>query len=324
MAEEITLPLHRKLSGYVARHAHHRIFALAALALLGWTGSWHWIPGLFSHFFFQYAALCALLVPFVFHGRRGGWRWAALAVTLLLWGMLLPFLWPAGAADPASRGRLTLLQFNAAQNTGPLARWLASEQAAADVVLVLEADPSFAAAIAALEGEYPHHVERLMDGPFGIALLSRYPLAGARILDVIGAEFPAIEAHVILPAGPVRLVGIHPPPPLGEALAALHDRFMEKLPEYLDAKTPTVVFGDFNATPWSPRLRAFMRVTALEDAQRGQGMIATWPAFAARWSSAFGLPIDMMLTSGALFVEERRAGPFLQSDHLPVLTRIAY
>ncbi|MDR2030881.1 MAG: endonuclease/exonuclease/phosphatase family protein [Azoarcus sp.] len=324
MTKNNNLPLQRKLSRYVARHAHDRIFALAALALLGWTGSWHWIPELFSHFFFQYAALCALLVPFVLYSRAGFWRWAALAVTILIWGMLLPFWRPAGVADPKPRSRLTLLQFNAAQNTAPLAHWLVSQRTAADVVLVLEADPSFAATHAALAGEYPHHIESLMDGPFGIALLSRHPLVDARILEVIGPEFPAIEASVVLPGGALRLVGIHPPPPIGKTLAALRNRFMEKLPAYLDAGTPTVVFGDFNATSWSPHLRAFMRATGLEDAQRGQGIVTTWPAFAARHSSMFGLPIDMTLVSPALFVEECRAGPFLKSDHLPVLTRIAY
>lgn len=324
MSASNDLPLRQKLSWYATRRAHHLFCALAALALLGFTGSWHWIPELFSHFHFQYTILLTLLAPLVFLGRVWHWRWVALVLTLLAWALLLPSWWTSGLGNPAPQSRITLLQFNAAQNTEPLAHWLIQHHAEADVVLVLEADPTFAAAITAFEDEYPYHVERLMPGPFGIALLSRHPLTEARILDVIGPEYPALEAYVILPAGPLHLVGIHPPPPIDAMTAGLWKRFLEKLPDFLESETPTVVFGDFNATPWSPHLRAFMHATGLDDAQRGQGMLSTWPAATARYLDILGLPIDMTLVSPALLVEDRRAGPFLESDHLPVLTRLAY
>ncbi|MDR3351722.1 MAG: endonuclease/exonuclease/phosphatase family protein [Zoogloeaceae bacterium] len=324
MSQTDDLPLHQKLYWYVTRYAHLWLCVVGALALLGWTGSWHWAPELFSHFLPQYATLATLLLPLVFLGRAGRWRWAALAIPFLAWGALLPFWWPAGAADPPPQSRLTLLQFNAAQKTEPLTHWLIAHHTEVDVALVLEAAPSFAAAIAALETEYPHHVERLLDGPFGIALLSRHPLVEARVLEALGPEFPIIEAYVVLPSGPLRLIGIHPPPPIDDTTAALHRKFMEKLAKYLQPGIPTVVFGDLNATPWSPQARAFSRATGLHDAGGGRGVIATWPAVTARYLDLLGVPIDRTLRSSDVFIEERRTGPFLDSDHLPVVTRIAY
>jgi endonuclease/exonuclease/phosphatase (EEP) superfamily protein YafD len=324
MMVDISRGLIQTLCRYVMRFAHQRLCVVAALAFLGWTGDWHWFPELFSHFLPQYATFAAFLCLLVFLGRSDRWRWAALGLTLPIWAALLPFWQSTDAADPPPQSRLVLLQFNAAQESEPLARWLVAHPAAADIVLALEVDPGFADVITALETAYPYHIERLLPGPFGIALLSRYPLVEARALDFIGAEFPLVEAHVALPSGPLRLIGIHPPPPVGEMMATLHRQFMEKLAGYLDYGMPTVVFGDFNATPWSPQARAFARATGLRDAGGGQGAIATWPAVVARYLDIFGLPIDRTLTSPGVFIENRRAGPFLGSDHLPVLTQIAY
>jgi endonuclease/exonuclease/phosphatase (EEP) superfamily protein YafD len=44
----------------------------------------------------------------------------------------------------------------------------------------------------------------------------------------------------------------------------------------------------------------------------------------ARYAGFAGIPIDLALVSANVRVVERCAGPDLGSDHLPVLTRIAY
>jgi endonuclease/exonuclease/phosphatase (EEP) superfamily protein YafD len=313
--------------GYASRHAHLRVCFIAAAALIGWTGSWHWIPELFSHAFLQYALALLVLAPLVCYGRAGHWARLSIVLTALVWLPLLPSWLPDGAADAEKsppKTRLTLLQFNTQHKTEPLAEWLASHAKDVDAVLLLEVDASFESVIKAFSGDFPYHIERFSDAPFGIALISRHPFAEARILDAIDPIFPAIDAALVTPSGPLRIVGIHPPPPIGKEEAMLRDAFMEKLAEHLESDLPTVVFGDFNSTPWSPKLRAFLSQTGLKDAQRGHGMLSTWPALLTRYADFFGVPIDLTLLSPSLTVESREAGPYLDSDHLPVITRIRY
>lgn len=319
------------------RYAEHRapywLCLVAGAALLGWTGDWHWIPELFSHAFFQYALLSAALTLLLFFRRPGYWRWIALAVTLAIWTPILPSWIPAAGMQGEPRGRLTLLQFNVfcnalPYNAAPVTEWIGQHTREIDVILLLEADTAFSPSIQTLAREFPYHIERLSDdSPWGIALLSRYPFSEVRAVDLLDLEdLIMLDARIITPSGPVRVVGIHPPNPISAGSANLRDEFMEKLADYLnrDAGIPTVVFGDLNSTIWSPKLREFLSKTSLRDAQRGHGMLSTWHAFLAHYADFLGVPIDMTLVSLGLTVEDRRAGPALGSDHLPVLTRVAY
>ncbi|GHT93619.1 hypothetical protein AGMMS49545_13330 [Betaproteobacteria bacterium] len=325
-----------KLRSSLACHARDGVIFVAAVALLGWTGSWHWVPELFAHFFLQYALLLVILTPLLFwagwgsRDNRRHWQWLALIATLLAGFAVSPCWLPADSVRKAnSHGSLNLLQFNAAQNTDALVQWLIKHRQEVDVVLVLEASTGFAGGIEALAEEFPYHIEKLQDDPFGIALMSRYPLSEAAVLDMSDdVDFPALEADVITPAGPLRLIGIHPPPPLGGELAKLRDAFMQKLALRLVAQLkegePTLVFGDFNSTIWSPRLRDFIAKTRLRDAGQGQGAPGSYPAASARISGWLGIPIDLMLVSEHITVQERHAGESLDSDHLPIVTRITY
>jgi endonuclease/exonuclease/phosphatase (EEP) superfamily protein YafD len=309
----------------LARRARHGLCLTAGAALLGWTGSWHWVPELFSHFFIQYALLSLILTLLLFGDRAGHWRWAALAVCALLGYLMLLFWLPVDDAlqTKALTTRIRILQFNAARNTEPLMHWLTQHRQEVDVVLVQETGPDFAAGMVALEEEFPYRLAQL-ESAFGIALLSRYPLHEAKTLELIDLDFPALDAYIIAPSGPLRLVGVHPPPPVSEELARWRNRYMKKLVPLIENTQPVLVLGDFNSTVWSPNLREFMEKTQLRDAQQGFGPLASWPAVTARYTGILGIPIDLMLVSDTVRVEERRAMPPLGSDHLPVLTHIAY
>ncbi|MDR3323183.1 MAG: hypothetical protein LBS89_03165, partial [Zoogloeaceae bacterium] len=180
----------------VARYARHRFCFVAALALLGWTGSWHWFPELFAHFFFQYLLVSVVLTALLFWSRAGHWRWAALLATVLAGWTVLPFWLSAPAYEHEQATRLHVLQFNAAGQSAPLTQWLIAHRQEVDVVLVLEAAPDFEASMAALATEFPYRVAQLQEDPFGIALMSRYPLFDAQVVDLIGANFPVLQADV--------------------------------------------------------------------------------------------------------------------------------
>lgn len=294
----------------------------AVCALLGFTGSWHWLAELGAHFFVQYwsVSLLALLVLLWAGDRR--WSGAAVVVLGALSFALAPFcLQPVGVSAATPGSSLKLFQFNAAQDPERVFAWLERNPEQADVVVLLEATPDFQPGIERLRKSFPHVATRLQQGPFGIALLSKYPLAASEVFYPVGEDYPALAARISIGArfAPLNLYAVHPPPPVSRELADLRDRFMAVLVRRLVIPGNTLLVGDLNSTPWAPGLRGFIDATGLRDCQRGHGLIATWPALTARYSPLLGIPIDACLVSDQLQVVARQAGPDLGSDHLPVI-----
>ena len=77
-----------------------------------------------------------------------------------------------------------------------------------------------------------------------------------------------------------------------------------------------MVIGDLNATPWSVDFRHLEEAGGLINSQRGHGIQPTYPAFPLAWPMR--IAIDHCLHSYNLATLERRVGPALGSDHLPI------
>ena len=68
-------------------------------------------------------------------------------------------------------------------------------------------------------------------------------------------------------------------------------------------------------TPWSPYFRRLLDDGALHDASRGRGPAPTWPV----GLGPMRIPIDHCLHSDGVVVTDRRTGPGVGSDHLPLI-----
>ncbi len=259
------------------------------------------------------------------------WQWVfapALAISAGLasfadrrWALLLPLLglpWlNASALLPAASGALPAFTIASAnvhmdnQDVGALARWLGQEKP--DVVVVLEVTSIYAQGLQLLDA-YPHRHIAAQDNPFGIALLSRHPLTEVRtIQDADG--IPHIDARLTWQGLKIRVLAVHPMPPISAAFAASRDRQLATWARSAGLQ-PTLLAGDLNATPWS---RAFTGLDAL-GLRRATGLAPTWPAVAGGWS---GIPIDHVLASRHWRRIDSWRGPDLGSDHAPVLARVA-
>jgi endonuclease/exonuclease/phosphatase (EEP) superfamily protein YafD len=101
-------------------------------------------------------------------------------------------------------------------------------------------------------------------------------------------------------------------------MAALLDRIRE-------VDGPLVVMGDFNQTQWSPSYVAL--ASELEDTFRatGWGLGHTYPAHSGRWPISLPLlRIDYIFHSPDLVAARARVGRDGGSDHLPVVTELAF
>lgn len=189
-----------------------------------------------------------------------------------------------------------------------------------DVIVLEEVDKTWLDRLAPVLGRYPHaHVHPRPDN-FGIALFSRLPLKAKETLWLGGSGLPSILARVEGPDGEFRLLATHPMPPGGRYHTARRDRQLAALPEVVAADgSPLLLLGDLNTTPWGASYRALLAETGLVDSLQGRGPQASWPARLG-W---FGIPIDHCLHSEGIVVLDRRIGPDVDSDHLPVIVDFA-
>lgn len=313
------------------RHPIHiyiqsRARVLAVLSLLGlllplasplipytfgaWTETLIWLIDLGTHWQWFYLASLLLFGALAALGDR---RWA-----IILLAMPLPWL-TASPSAPQTNGTeasLTLMSANLHLDNAdarPLLRLLAQHQP--DVLVLLELSPEYAKQLNNLDA-YPHRQINADNSPFGMGLLSRYPLRDVRIVhDEDG--IPTITAELDMDGKPLRVIAFHPMPPLEPRFHTARNvalKSMARDAQHHDA--PTVIVGDFNATPWSSALTGldtlgFRRASSLEG---------TWPAALG----VMGLPLDQVLVSKTGAVESFRVIDGLGSDHRATLTQLRF
>lgn len=186
----------------------------------------------------------------------------------------------------------------------------------ADVVFCLEVDQDWLDALLKLKDKYPHHIAEPRGDNFGIVLLSQHPFLDSRV-EFFDGDLPSIVATVDVSSGnSILVIGTHPVPPKGQSYFEHRNAQLRSIADLASqSSVPTIVCGDFNATPWSPTFKSMVRVGKLKDARRGFGLKSTWPE--ARWP--LNIPIDHVLVSPAIGVANFSTGPHLGSDHRMVI-----
>lgn len=267
-----------------------------------------WGLDLAVHWQWFFLAGLALALPVLVCARR---RWFMLAA-------LLPLPWFAAMPD-AVRGAdggdaLVVAAANVhVDNEAPdrLVQWVGATKP--DVLAILEISDTFAQRLG-LDDIYPYRVVRPRGDPFGVALLSRHPVLRHVVVEEDGAT-PRIEAVLDWHGTEVTVVAFHPMPPISAADHGQRNRVLADIAaRYADR--PTIVAGDFNATPWSSAFRAPRR----KGFTVASGLQATWPA---PLRGLIGLPIDHVMLSRHWSVIDRAVGPDLGSDHLPIQASVA-
>jgi endonuclease/exonuclease/phosphatase (EEP) superfamily protein YafD len=295
-------------------------FGLAAMTFGGFAGGWHWLLDLASHF--RWYWLLAALVWFAV----APWRRSRLATGCLVAAMaanawaLLPYWLPAAAEDTADFATLRIVSLNVLADNTDTGRTLGYlGGCGADVVVLLEVDDDWAEAVAALEPLYPHRIVHPRDDRFGIAVLSRLPLARERI-EPLAAGPPVVLVELPVGKEGCLLVAAHPPAPIAADWSDRRDTQLAAIGDVAAAESrPVIVAGDLNATPWSHGFRQLVRLRGLRDSAVGCGVQATWNA--RHWAPR--IPIDHVVVSPEVKVIARRVGPDVGSDHLPVEATLA-
>jgi len=286
---------------------------LALLAPLGWPFE------LFSHFRVQYVAAALALAALL------GWRRktvpAVLALVIGGWHLLPGLETSPGAlaslpcAGPGLTVATVNVQFSNARREA-FRTWLASGPA--DVLVIQEVTEAWASELEA-QAAYPYRYVVPREDPYGLALLSRWPLESVALEDYAGDGLPSLAGIVDAGGQRIRLIGLHTHWPLTPALAAARDRALQGAAQRAHtADLPVVLLGDLNLTPDSPAFDRLLEQTGMQDVMRGRGWRPTW--LAGFWPLA--LRIDHVLVSPGLCVERAEVGPPIGSDHRPVVATL--
>ena len=292
---------------------------LGAATVLALPASIGWPFELFSHFRVQYA-MAGLVLSVLFAWRRSAVP-ALLALLIGGWHALPAFVSQSGAA--ASQGctgpGLTVATVNVRfSNERPEAfrAWL--ETRPVDVLVIQEVTKAWAAELESLPA-YPHRHVTPREDPYGLALLSRWPVESVTRVDLAGDGLPSLTAVVEAGGRRVRLLGLHTHWPVTPSLAAARDRALRKAGALACADDlPVVLLGDLNLTPDSPAFDRLLEQGGLQDTLRGRGWRPTWRA--GFWPLA--LRIDHVLVSSGLCVDQAEVGPAIGSDHRPVVASL--
>ena len=304
----------------IGRH----LLRLAAASLLLvtaaiWLARYWWAFDLLSHFRLQYVILGGVLCLMAL-----AWRsYAAAAVlgfTAAVHGWAIRDLWLGGRSGTVVGAPVRVAAANVLNSNPTPDKVLEFVRVSRpDLLLVIDAEGGrWREVMGKLAEQYEHRApEDWRDGA-PVILFSRLPIvAQAEKKPPVGSR-PYLIAEVAIDGGTIRVVGVHPtaPSPTQASDSRLRNwQFDHVAADLADAERPLIVAGDFNSSPWSPHFGDFLARTGLRNAAEGQGWIATWPS----WFWPARVPIDHVLIGGTFGVESLSRGPFIGSDHYPVI-----
>ena len=309
----------------------HRAAELAALfgvlfTLAGFLGRYHWFLDLFTHFKFQ-LALCftayAALEGLFRNTRRAIASLVFAAVNAL--PIVLLMLSPAPQADIPHPATLRILQANILTtntNSPALLDLIARENP--DVIVLQEPGIRWQHDLAPLTNAYPVFAVKPREDNFGAAIYCKPTFSSAEILLLNDSEqAPSTRARITAANGrTLTVVGTHPLAPYNGYTWRGRNAYTLQLAHILsDTEGPRVVTGDFNNTPWAFHFKAFMAISGLRNSMQGHIPQFTWPTFNHPLAR---IPLDHCFHSADVRIIDRRLGPDIGSDHLPLIIDIAF
>lgn len=225
----------------------------------------------------------------------------------------------ARLAPNAAQADLSVLWFNVLESTstppGQLAE--AIRASGADLVALAESTP-MAGLPDLLAQSYPHRIGCEAGPPCGLMILSRHPVRLIRLRDLASGPERFARLVVEVPEHPpLQVLALHMSKPWYLGLAA-PERDVAGWALNGSRDVPFVLMGDFNAAPWSRRLRDLEQRF---DLRHGPRPVPTWPS----GLGAMGVPIDHVLVRGGMaFVSVEAWGADLGSNHRGVLAHLAF
>lgn len=297
------------------------VLALAALGFVLLTTAillsreW-WAFDLLTHFRRQYVLALFVLIPAALLARAWG-SGAIFASLMLFHGWVLFF--PQGASVSAIEGgrqlRITIMNVHYANgNRTAVLDYVRSVNP--DILIVEEAwADNWADTRREIASLFPAQAPQGLQSKSIPFVFSRHPITAFTTLWPLNEPFGLLRAEIDVGVNRLTVLALHPPYPMTRRFFDLRNAHFAAVAEAAgQLGTPLVAAGDFNVTPWSPHYLEMLRGGGLRNAAGNAAALSTWPT----WFWPAGIPIDHLLTKGAVSVSGVARGPDIGSDHYPL------
>lgn len=274
---------------------------------------WLWLIELLSHWQWLFILGLAFTIPLLIVWSRK-WFWLLGALLGLLPLVTAPKQMPL-AKTSSTTAKLKIINTNVHfknENIGPLLSYVKKENP--DLLFLIENNPRFTKRLEAKLG-YPYKVLYPREGFFGLGLFSKFPIWGAQLLQDRD-QVPRLEFMIRWKSQVIHVCLIHPMAPIAPHYHHQRNNLIQMVGREANKRTaPSLIIGDFNATPWST---GFFGLESL-GLTRMTSLKPTWPSFGKK---IFGIPIDHALATSHFLLFRSEVGPYMGSDHFPILLEV--
>lgn len=193
----------------------------------------------------------------------------------------------------------------------------------ADVVLLLETSIDWDKPLSPLYSEYEYVVKEIREDTYGIVMMSKLPVLEGGINHLVSKNIPSAEMLIMIVGIPVRILGIHPEPPIMTEVETSVPKEKEILyaARYLNM-LPTdeyhILIGDLNDVAWSRVSTTIKEITGMGDPREGRGFYSTFPTYLP-----IRIPLDHVFCSTDFTLAKFQRMPHIGSDHYPVSVTLA-
>jgi len=297
---------------------------LAAISLASFAGRWFWWLDVLANFRGQYVVGLLLLGLAVAASRWRRTGFTILGIALFNSFFVAP-LYLGSPGDPgAGSPELRVMSFNLLSNNESYNEVIEYiESVEPDLVFLHEASRPWEVAMESADFDYQMIRGRSDNLIFGTLVLVREDV------DAVSFGFAEGQPRAISLAYqpenwpvPVKVLSSHPLAPTTAQRAALRDAQLAFAAEWASEQQGAFfVVGDLNASPWSWPFRRLVSDGDLRNSQIGFGL---QPSFPATSNVLLRVPIDHLLHSDMLVVQDRRLGASLGSDHFPLIVDLVF
>ncbi|HEX8342539.1 MAG TPA: endonuclease/exonuclease/phosphatase family protein [Tepidisphaeraceae bacterium] len=277
----------------------------------------------------------ALLLAFAILFHAAWWHWALIVGLALVIVRQVYLIYPytqlahkevKRSDKPWGDDCLRLVISNVLMENTEHALWLEVIRAAdPDVLVAVEIDDKWDAALASLVADYPHCVRHPQNNYYGINVYSRLAFdAEPEVRFMVQDDIPSVHLTLRLRDGQrVRLHAMHPrpPEPIRDQDSAARDAELITLAKEIDAgerSMPSIVCGDLNDVAWSFTTQLFLRISGLLDPRKGRGQYNSFNA----QSRFMRFPLDHVFHSNEFRLIDLQVLPYAGSDHFPMMIEL--
>jgi len=296
---------------------------LYACFLLGLAGNIYWFFDLFSHFQYHYLFFFVASLVFFLRKKRYVYAFSAAIIVIIILFKILPPTTPPILKTNITRTSLSLLSINVnMENTNHEIVNKVIKRLSPDILLLIEINKAWHNNIMLAHKQYRHNIIELRDDYFGIGLYSKTMLSETRVNYLGGIKIPAIYAKLTKKDKTISIYGVHLDWPVTKSGSDHQNSQIIDLANLVNReKSPSIVIGDFNLTPWSIRYRRFVQNTNINNCNDNKIFSGTWP----RELSFLSIPIDHCFSTNEVNVINLSIlSEDIGSDHFPIYVEIEY